>query len=1228
MAVGRISGPLLKANLLRNGVDLAFETDLLYLDVNNGRIGIKKTNPSYELDVNGTVQTTDWIATNSATTGNLTFQGNTISSTLGTIELTPSGGDPVIYHSRIQVDSLEMNDNTISTIDSNAPIELAPNGTGTIELLGNTNVTGNLYATGNITAGGNINLGDADTDTVNFKADVVSNIIPDADQIYTLGTPSKRWKTLNSRQANIDNIQITDSTIETIDSNADLTIRANGTGKVRIENLLLNEEGQTLFVTQNGDDAEEGTSIDSAFATIKHALSQASSGDIIKVSAGIYTEEFPLVVPAGVTVDGAGLRATVVSPTVATEDLDCFHLNSATTIQHLAIKNMKYNSSNDTGYAFSFDPAGSLSVPLQSPYIINCTVLNKGTTTSASDPYGFDSGDAGRGAKIDGSLVSASSIEAAMLFNDTTFFVPNSVGLYMTNGARCEWLNSFVYFADKGIVGESGSAGRGGDGKTIVDLSGYTGTFNVTDTVTLTSEDGSTVLAQGTIESKETVDGRLRLTFDGKVSGWSTTTDRKSKTINLTGNSSLSTTQKKFGTASLYLDGTGDYASVPSSNDFGFGEGNFTVEGFFRFDGVTGTQYLFDMRTEASDNAISVYTNGANVRVAVAGSDVITGTDVLLTNTWYHIAVSRSNDGTKLFVNGNQDGSTYSDTNNYGTARMFGIGGDYNNTNLFTGYVDELRVTKGLPRYLSGFSTPTAEFVGDSTTVFLTHFNGANASTTVTEDVAVQVDISSSSGGSATGIEFIDLKQFGAELRAIGSANVYGNQGVIADGDGVLLRLINHNFGYVGVGKNLENDVSRVIQANEITETNNGKVLFSSIDQSGDFRVGNAFTVDQETGNVTFEAESFDISSLSGLTFTDGGNTTIVDPSRVETGNIRISGNQIITTSGDLTINPDGSSDVVIDGNLVINGGFNEIRDQDGDTKVNVETTLGADNDVITFDVAGTTIAYIDSDGLQTTSFISDEVKLINNSVQTFRNDTNLEIFAHGDGYVDFNSDDAIKLPAGTTAQRPGTPVNGMFRYNTSSNVFELYADGFWNAVGGSVSGVVDQDLDTYITAELTQGNDDDTFRFYNGAAGLTADLNATRFNTDTIHVNTLSTEATDADLTIAPNGTGKVVIGDVEWDQGTNTITNVVSDSQINFAGTDEGYVDFNGTYGLKFPVGDNNNRPVSNLAVGLTRYNTQQSRLEVWDGSVWASVVGQQGGITFQEAEELSFLNALIYG
>ena len=100
------------------------------------------------------------------------------------------------------------------------------------------------------------------------------------DNAFTLGTEGKRWRTLNSRQANIGDIQVTHNTIETINSNEDLTIRANGTGKVRITNLQLNDPGNTLYVAANGSDSEEGNSIDSAFATVSHALCQASSGTI------------------------------------------------------------------------------------------------------------------------------------------------------------------------------------------------------------------------------------------------------------------------------------------------------------------------------------------------------------------------------------------------------------------------------------------------------------------------------------------------------------------------------------------------------------------------------------------------------------------------------------------------------------------------------------------------------------------------------------------------------------------------------------------------------------------------------------------------------------------------------------------------------------------------------------------------------------------------------------
>ena len=59
------------------------------------------------------------------------------------------------------------------------------------------NVGGNLDVTGNITLGGNITMGDADTDSIDFNADVVSNIIPNAASTYDLGETAKEWRNIH-----------------------------------------------------------------------------------------------------------------------------------------------------------------------------------------------------------------------------------------------------------------------------------------------------------------------------------------------------------------------------------------------------------------------------------------------------------------------------------------------------------------------------------------------------------------------------------------------------------------------------------------------------------------------------------------------------------------------------------------------------------------------------------------------------------------------------------------------------------------------------------------------------------------------------------------------------------------------------------------------------------------------------------------------------------------------
>ena len=267
MAIGRISGPLLKANLLREGVDLAFETNLLYLDVNNSRVGINNASPQYDLDVTGTTRTPGLQVSGSSTFGTVQFSGNTISTTSPTLVIGTA--DNVVYNKRLTIDSIDITNNIISTNDSNANIEFAPNGTGTVEINGNTNVYGNITATGNITANGNITIGDANTDNVTFNADVASNIIPDVNNTYSLGSSTKKWNNaylndVTANNSNIGDVQIYANYIQTSVSNSNLELRANGTGSIVVDYLAFKDStitslGDLTLAPSNGNVEITGT---------------------------------------------------------------------------------------------------------------------------------------------------------------------------------------------------------------------------------------------------------------------------------------------------------------------------------------------------------------------------------------------------------------------------------------------------------------------------------------------------------------------------------------------------------------------------------------------------------------------------------------------------------------------------------------------------------------------------------------------------------------------------------------------------------------------------------------------------------------------------------------------------------------------------------------------------------------------------------------------------------
>lgn len=442
--VGRISGPLLKANLTRTS-DLAFETDLLFIGHTNGRIGIKNDAPTRDFEVTGDARYTgDLIATNSASFGNLEIDGttSTFSTLTGPINMNATTN---FQMTELRTGNLAFTNSGIRAYNGeNIEIEPGP-GTGRVIIPSDLNTTGNIHATGDITFDGNIFIGgDGPEDSLSFNGDIESDLIPDQTGIYDIGSDAQRWGDVNVGSMTGLNDIVVDNTISLSG------VRVN----LGIENKW--------YVSTNGADNLAGNHPNFAFGTIRHALQyieESTAGPHeLHILPGTYTEQFPLEVPANVTVKGAGIRSVIVKPNVPGRYQDAFLVNDASSVTDLTVKNFHYSSSLDRGYGFRFAP--NAGIVTKSPYIQNVTVITQGDTRTATDPRGFDSGDAGRGALVDGDALDTASPRASMLFNAVTFITPGAEGIILKNQARAEIIDCFTYFANTSIKLESGSEAR------------------------------------------------------------------------------------------------------------------------------------------------------------------------------------------------------------------------------------------------------------------------------------------------------------------------------------------------------------------------------------------------------------------------------------------------------------------------------------------------------------------------------------------------------------------------------------------------------------------------------------------------------------------------------------------------------------------------------------------------------------------------------------------------
>ena len=950
MSVGRISGPLLRSNLQRTD-DLAFETDLLYINHSGNKIGIRTDAPTRTLQVNGTTRNTASItATNSATFGNMLFENASITAMTGPISITAGSS---IQTPQLRVGDVYFNNNILGTYTTDTDLQLEANAAGHVDIPSNLEVYGSINATGNIVADGNIVIGDDSTDSLTIGADISSDIIPDLNTTYNVGSSSSRqWGDTFAAAGNVaGNIAV-----------SSLVSIGGITVNLPIDN--------TYYVSSLGSDTNPGQTVSFAFATVEKALLEATAAggnNLIHILPGTYTEDFPLTLPANTTIRGSSLRAVKIQPTTSTQSEDAFLLNNGCMITDITVANFYYDNLNDTGYGFRF--VNNINITAKSPYVQNVSVITQGSITSLSDPRGFNAGDAGKGALVDGSVANSASNQASMLFNAVTFITPGVDAVIMKNGVRVEFIDCFTYFANRSLYAINGAAG---------------------------------------------------------------------------------------------------FASL-------------------------------------------------------------------------------------------------------GTV-------------------------------------------------------------------------------------------FGAEVRAIASASVYGNKGAEADGDETLMYLINHNMAYVGAGKDVTNDRSLAVQSLETVELNSGRIYYQSQDHDGNFRVGDTFSVDFSTGFINLNNLVPVAFTGSSLTVGVPGSQTYIDGERIILPNFTVSGNtiksdinqvDIASASGTINFltNTNISVDLSVTGDLTVGGSLINLGNQVTDT-IDFEMEFTSDIIPATDNIYNLGSVSKNWDNVYTRQFNVGDITITDNYIAVNQSNLDLIVQANGTGRVVVDNlrfksivdstagninianstrtsnftGKAIQLPTGNAAQRPA--VTADLRYNTVSGQFEGY-----NTNVVLLGGVKDLDGDTRI--ELNS----DQFYFYangvnTGRIDTAGNLIVNRFHSQSQFAldNNTVTVATATPGTVAgltANGTGVVRFDTSNYVFNNGSIRNTGTNSDIQFQMTGvqkEQYVHWsaNGT-GVRLPYGSTLQRNPG--VIGELYWNTTLQLLQVYDGTVWGNAAGVSGTIVPQsQVEEINVIYELI--
>ena len=543
-----------------------------------------------------------------------------------------------------------------------------------------------------------------------------------------------------------------------------------------------------LYVTADGNDTNTGRKLGDAKATIAGAIAESTTGTVIKVSAGTYIENNPLVIPEQVSIVGDSLREVSVSPLNSGEDL--FYVGNANYIAE-----MSFTGSMNSGKAiFAFNP-NKPEYNNVSPYVQNCTNFISNSI----------------GMKIDGSKSIGPT--KSMVVDSYTQYNQGGIGVSITNEGYAQLVSLFTICNETAVFCGSGAACD------LTSSNSSFGTFGlVSDGIGPKKYTG--IVTSASAENADT----FVLNLNVPTLGIQTAVYN-----NTVGIITITTTTNHNFNVGMGISIAGLGFTCPS------GPGIVTYPS-----GNYG--YIFEVAAVGAANSFSAYVGTSTLpHTYQSGGTVKTN-------------VSRPFDGQVIYL----DEIYY--TINGVTVGSAGTGYSQNVDITFSNPSEPWGIPATAVGEVVNGSVTSVEMVSNGrgyltapTVTFGSPDVGINTATGTANLLPTYYVISSSTPVSA-GICTITITDNVPYAVGVGSTVPFFKQSrILASG---------HSLEYIGSGTNIATALPSTggvaIQENEIDARNGGIVVFTSTDQSGNFRIGDGVVINQQTGTIsgTFYSKS------------------------------------------------------------------------------------------------------------------------------------------------------------------------------------------------------------------------------------------------------------------------------------------------------------------------------------------------------------------------------------